>query len=96
MLRIKKEEVEHIAHLSRLDLEDTEIETFTYQLNQILEAFQKLNEVETENIPSTSHVVQMQNVFREDELKDSSSIDRVLKNAPDSNEDYFFVPKVIE
>jgi aspartyl-tRNA(Asn)/glutamyl-tRNA(Gln) amidotransferase subunit C len=88
-------DVEHIAELARLKFSAEEIENFTHQLNQILEYVEKLNELDTENIEPLSHPIEGNNAFREDELKPSIKREEVLKNAPDSDDEFFKVPKVI-
>lgn len=89
-------DVEHIAELARLEFSKEELESFTHQLNQILKYVEKLNELDTENIEPLSHPVEGVNAFREDELKPSISREEALKNAPDSSEEFFKVPKVID
>ncbi|MGA9292546.1 MAG: Asp-tRNA(Asn)/Glu-tRNA(Gln) amidotransferase subunit GatC [Ignavibacteriaceae bacterium] len=88
-------DVEHIAELARLKFKEKELENFTHQLNDILSYVEKLNELDTENVEPLSHPVENTNVFREDEVKPSVSREDALKNAPDKNESFFKVPKVI-
>jgi len=88
-------DVEHIAELARLKFSSEELDSFTHQLNQILEYVEKLNELDTENIEPLSHPVEGNNAFREDELKPSINREEALKNAPDSDDEFFKVPKVI-
>lgn len=95
-MKISKEIVRHIAHLSRLDLEDEEIEVYQQQLSRILEYVEKLNEVDTKDIEPTSHVLSLNNIFREDLVKDSLSREEALRNAPDPTYKFFRVPKIIE
>lgn len=95
-MKITKKEVEYVANLGRLELTDEEKEKYTSQLNELLEHFEKLNELNTENIEPTFHVLQMKNVFREDVLQPSLERENSLMNAPHKTEKYFKVPKVIE
>jgi len=88
-------DVKHIAELARLEFSGEELESFTHQLNQILEYVEKLNELDTENVEPLSHPVEGNNAFREDELKPSINREEALKNAPDRDEEFFRVPKVI-
>lgn len=88
-------DVKHIAELARLRFSKEELENFTHQLNQILEYVEKLNELDTEKVEPLSHPIEGNNVFREDELKPSISMEDALKNAPDSSEEFFKVPRVI-
>jgi aspartyl-tRNA(Asn)/glutamyl-tRNA(Gln) amidotransferase subunit C len=88
-------DVEHIAELARLKFNEKELENFTHQLNEILTYVEKLNELDTENVEPLSHPVENSNVFREDVIEPSVSTEEALKNAPDKNDLYFKVPKVI-
>ena len=56
----------------------------------------KLNELDTENVPPTSHVLPLSNVMRNDEVKDSQLQEEMLANAPERDDNFFVVPKVIE
>lgn len=95
-MKISKEEVKHIAKLSRLSLSETEMETFGVQLNTIIEHMEHLNGIETSGIEPTSHVIPLRNVMRDDLPAASLSIKDALKNAPDSTEKFYRVPKIIE
>ena len=95
-MSVTRKEVEHIAELARLELNDSELEEYTVQLNQILEYVEKLNELNTENIQPLSHPVEAANVFRDDILKPSIDREEALKNAPSKNDEFFKVPKVID
>jgi aspartyl-tRNA(Asn)/glutamyl-tRNA(Gln) amidotransferase subunit C len=94
-MAVTKKDVEHIAELARLKFNEKEIENYTEQLNEILNYVEKLNELDTENVEPLSHPIEGQNVFRNDEVKPSISREKALKNAPDKDETFFKVPKVI-
>lgn len=94
-MSVTLKEAEHIAELARLKFSGEELESFTHQLNKILEYIEKLNELDTENVEPLSHPVEGNNIFREDKLKPSISREEALKNAPDKDEEFFKVPKVI-
>ena len=94
-MAISKKEVEYNANLARLKLSAQEVENYTHQLNDILEYMDKLNELNTSEVKPLSHPVENSNVFREDELVPSVSREDALKNAPDSTEEFFKVPKII-
>jgi len=96
MPKISKKDVEYVAKLARLKLSETEKEAHAEQLNKILGYMDKLNQLDTTHIKPTSHVVEMQNVFREDTFNLSIPIDNALQNAPDKKDNFFRVPKVIE
>ena len=93
MPKISKKDVEYVAKLARLKLSETE--AHAEQLNKILGYMDKLNRLDTTHIKPTSHVVEMQNVFREDTAKPSIPVDNALQNAPDKKDNFFRVPKVI-
>lgn len=95
-MKISKEMVKHIALLSRLELKEEEIELYQDQLSRILDYIEKLNEVETSDVEPTSHVLSLSNVFREDKVISTLSRDEALRNAPDSTEKFFRVPKIID
>lgn len=95
-MRITSEDVKHIARLSRLSLSDKEIETFSWQLSSIIEYVEQLNSLDTDNIEPTSHVIPLNNVMRDDIPSVSLSVGDALKNAPDSTEKFYRVPKIIE
>jgi len=95
-MKITRDQVEHIAHLARLEFNEKEIEAFTRQMNNILTYFDKLKEVDTTSVEPTSHAIRVTNVFREDEVKESIPSDLSLKNAPEQEGSCFRVPKIIE
>ncbi|ACI20246.1 MULTISPECIES: Asp-tRNA(Asn)/Glu-tRNA(Gln) amidotransferase subunit GatC [Thermodesulfovibrio] len=95
-MKISKEEVKHIAMLSRLELNEEEIGVYQEQLSRILDYIEKLNEIDTTLVEPTSHVIELKNVFRDDNVKGSISRDEALKNAPDQTDKFFRVPKIIE
>jgi len=88
-------DVEHIAQLAKLEFTDAEKEKFTHQLNQILEYVEQMNKLDTSNVEPLSHVIELSNVFRADEVKQGVSTEEALKNAPSKTEEFFKVPKVI-
>lgn len=88
-------EVEHIAKLARLSFTEEEKQKFTHQLNEILEYVQQLNKLDTSKVEPLSHVIELSNVFREDEVKPGLSTEEALKNAPAKTDRFFKVPKVI-
>ena len=98
MAKITLKDVEYVAKLARLELGADEKEQFTGQLESILEYIDKLNELDTSNVPPTRSVIDIENAWREDELKTCTGEERekLLTNAPDREDDYFKVKKVIE
>lgn len=91
-----KMDVEHIALLARLSLTEEERERFGSQLSSILSYVGKLNEIDTSGIEPASHVLEMKNIMREDELRSSLPVDDALMNAPDRSGNFYRVPKIIE
>ncbi len=90
------DDVDKVAALARLYFSAPEKEKMTALLNRILDYMDKLNELDTENVEPTSHVLTIKNVFREDEVETSFSCEELLANAPSRDERYFRVPRVIE
>lgn len=88
--------MEYIAKLARLKLTPCEKELFAKQLGEIITYFDKLQEIDTDGIEPTSHVMSITNIFKEDEVWESLSIDEVLQDAPDHDGSFFRVPKIIE
>ena len=95
-MKIARQEVEHIAHLARLEFSGEEVESFTNQLNDILSYFDKLSEIDTASIEPTSHAIRIANIFREDKVAESALQEASLANAPDPEKGLFRVPKIIE
>lgn len=94
-MRLSKQEVEHVALLGRLKLSEEEIDLYTVQLNSILEYAAKLQEIDTEKVVPTAHAVELSNVLREDEVQPSMDPDKVLQNAPEAEDGFFRVPKIV-
>jgi len=92
---IDPKEVRYIAHLARLRLSEEEETKFAPQLARILEWVRKLDELDTSQVPFTSHVVGLSNVFREDRLAESLSEEEALSSAPRKKMSHFQVPRVI-
>jgi aspartyl-tRNA(Asn)/glutamyl-tRNA(Gln) amidotransferase subunit C len=95
-MKITKKEVEYVARLARLELSEEEKKKFTEQLSQVLTYINKLNELNTEKVRPTSHVLPLTNVFREDKVKRSLPQEAVLSGAPSKAKGHFKVPKIIE
>ncbi|HML89986.1 MAG TPA: Asp-tRNA(Asn)/Glu-tRNA(Gln) amidotransferase subunit GatC [Methylomusa anaerophila] len=95
-MKITREDVENVALLSRLEMNETEMEQYTVQLNAILEYAEVLDKVNTENVEATAHVLPLKNVMRPDEVKSSLPREAALSNAPEAEDGYFKVPKIME
>ncbi|MBU0278689.1 MULTISPECIES: Asp-tRNA(Asn)/Glu-tRNA(Gln) amidotransferase subunit GatC [unclassified Gemella] len=96
MSKITKEQVEHIAHLARLEIKEDEVEIYTEQLEKIVSLVENLSVVDTENIKPTYHVLDLVNVFREDVAKKGLDREEVLKNSYEQEAGQFKVPTIIE
>lgn len=94
-MKITKEIVEHIAKLANLEFKQEEKEIFTKQLNSILEYMEVLNNLDTSHIGPYIPNVPKENLFREDNPRESLEKDKALKNSPEESSSYFKVPKVI-
>ena len=94
-MAITLKDVEYVADLAKLELSQKEKVKFQKELDNIIKYIDQLNELNTENIPITSHVVPLQNVFRGDRVLPSLTQDKALANAPKKKDGFFRVPKVI-
>ena len=92
---ISREDVLHVSRLARLNLSEEELEKFTGQLGDILEYISKLNELDTEGVPPTSHVLEIHNVFRKDAVN-QPPIENMDRIAPEFEKGHFRVPKGID
>ncbi|WIV18677.1 Asp-tRNA(Asn)/Glu-tRNA(Gln) amidotransferase subunit GatC [Paenibacillus polygoni] len=95
-MSITNQDVQHVAKLARLNLSDEEETQLTEQLNAILQYAEKLNELDTDEIEPTTHVLHVSNVMREDEVRESLPIEKVMLNAPDEEEGQIKVPAILE
>ncbi len=95
MASLTRADVEHVAHLARLGLADEEIARLEGQLNHILDQYAKLAELDTDAIPPTAQVIELENILREDVARPSLAVDAVLANAPERDGDFFVVPAIL-
>lgn len=95
-MRISQEEIKKIALLSRLEVKDDHISTVEKELSDILSYVAELNELDLDSVEPMAHAVPLHNVFREDEERPSLAHDLALSNAPESEEGYFKVPRVVQ
>lgn len=97
-MSVGKKEVEYVASLARITLSEEEKVLYTEQFNTILEYIHLLNKLELDEVEPTSHVLPLNNVFRQDQAKTSTQkmIDRVLEEAPEKEKFHFRVPSIIE
>ena len=95
-MSVSKEEVLHIANLSKLYIEDEKIEKYTNELSNMVDLANSLGQVNVEGVNPTNHILDIKNVFRKDEVSPSSTREEILKNAPQSQGGCVSVPKVVE
>lgn len=95
-MKISQEEIKKIALLSRLEVKDDHISTVEKELSDILSYVAELNELDLEGVEPMAHAVPLHNVFREDEEKPSLDHELALFNAPEAEDGYFKVPRVVQ
>ena len=95
-MKISKREVEHVAKLARLELSGQEKEKLTDQLSNILTYVEKLNELDTSGVEPTSHVLDINNVMRDDVVVEGLTQELALANAPEKAAGHYKVPNIIE
>ena len=95
-MKISKKDVIHVADLARLEFSESEIEKFTDQLENILGYIEKLSELDTTGVEPTSHVLDVSTPLREDKAIEWITPEEALQNAPEREENFFTVPKVID
>jgi aspartyl-tRNA(Asn)/glutamyl-tRNA(Gln) amidotransferase subunit C len=96
IMKISREEVLHIALLARVGLSEEEVARLTEQLSNILENFEALQQVNTDNVPPTAQSIPLQNVMKDDIVQPSMPVNDVLANAPRREGDFFRVKAVLE
>jgi len=95
-MKLSREEVLHIALLARLGLTEAEVARLSEQLSNILENFEALQQVDTEDIPPTAQSIALQNVTKDDEVTASLPPSQILANAPKKEKNFFRVRAVLE
>ncbi len=95
-MEITEKDVEHVASLAHLEFDDETKKNITTQLKNILTYVKKLNELDTSGIEPTSHVLPLQNVFKDDLMKTIFDKESSFQNAPQFDKGHYQVPKIIE
>lgn len=95
-MKIEKDEVRHIAKLSRLEFDEKEQEKFLKHFESVLENFEVLKKINTDGVPPTAHVLDQRNVLREDVAGVGMERAKLIANAPDSEDGAYLVPRVVE
>ncbi len=89
------DQVRKVANLARLQLTEAEQQQFTGQLNRILEYVQQLDELDTTDVAPTTRAIEVSNITRPDQLEVFAEREAILASAPDREEDFFKVPKIL-
>ena len=95
-MKVTKETIEHVAQLARLNLTESEKESLTSKMEEIISWVDKLNQLDTSGVKPMEHVIPISNVLREDKAEKSYDRDKILANAPVSEDGCFKVPKVVD
>ena len=95
-MKVTREDVENVALLSRLSIKDEDMDKNISELNDFLEYEDRLQQVDTENVAPTAHVLPVQNVFREDVVTNGDDRDAMLDNAPKCKDGQYQVPKTVQ
>ena len=93
---INDETIEYVGILAKLELTEEEKEKAQKDMAEMLDYFDKLNSLDTTGVEPMTHIFQVDNVMREDEVTNGDGREAALKNAPESNNEAFIVPKTIE
>ena len=95
-MALTRDEVRKVALLARLELKDSELDRQAGHINELLDQFEKLKQVDVNGIEPTSHSIPLLNVLREDLAKRSLARDEAIANAPESRDGCFVVPRIID
>ena len=95
-MQITKELVSYVAALSRIKLNESETEEMQKQMSAIVDYMDILNQLETDDVEPLSHIFNITNVLREDEIRESYGREDILMNAPEKTDEAFVVPKTVE
>ena len=95
-MTINLKTIKHISKLSRISVDDAKANKLAGDLNSIFDFIEKLNELNTDNVEPLTSVAETTLKLRADEVKSENIRDKILKNSPEENEDFFVVPRVVE
>ena len=95
-MSIDKDKIKHISKLARISVDEKKIDALAKDLSSIFKFIEQLNELNTENVEPLSSILNEQLRSRKDEINDGKIRDKILKNSPQKNDEFFVVPKVIE
>jgi aspartyl-tRNA(Asn)/glutamyl-tRNA(Gln) amidotransferase subunit C len=95
MVTLSRSDVEHVAHLARLALGEEELARLETQLNQIVDQYAALAELDTDHIPPTAQTIELENILRDDTVRPSLTSDEALSGAPLRSGDHVVVPPIL-
>jgi aspartyl-tRNA(Asn)/glutamyl-tRNA(Gln) amidotransferase subunit C len=95
MAPLTRADIEHVAHLARLGLTPDELSRLQGEMNHILDQYAMLAELDTDHIPPTAQVIELENILRDDVARPSMPPEAVLANAPERDGDAFVVPAIL-
>lgn len=96
MPKLTEDDVEYVAALAQLTLDDAAKERMLHDMQSILGYIDKLNELDTGDVEPMMHVLELANVYRDDEVRPSLNRDSALSNAPNTDGEYFLVPRILD
>ena len=95
-MSIDKDKIKNVSKLAMISVDEKKIDSLTKDLNSIFKFIEKLNELNTDNVEPLSSILNEPLRSRKDEINDGKIREKILKNSPQKNEEFFVVPKVIE
>ncbi|MDC0831648.1 asparaginyl/glutamyl-tRNA amidotransferase subunit C [Leptolyngbya valderiana BDU 20041] len=95
MTQIDKQEIHKVAHLARLEMTEAEEEEFSNQVSELLDYVEQLQELDTDNVQPTAHIMDMRNIARADKHASYPHRDDLLDSAPEQEGEFFKVPKIL-
>jgi len=95
-MSIDKDKIKHVSKLARISVDEKKIDSLTKDLSSIFKFIEQLNELNTDKVEPLSSILNEPLRSRKDQINDGKIRDKILKNSPNKNEEFFVVPKVIE
>ena len=95
-MSIDKDKIKNVCKLARISVDEKKIDSLSKDLNSIFKFIEKLNELNTDKVEPLSSILNEPLRLRKDEINDGKIREKILKNSPQKNEEFFVVPKVIE
>ena len=95
-MSIDKDTVKHISKLAKISLDEKNVDSLSKDLTSIMKFIENLNKLNTDKTTPLTSIINASLKSRKDEIKDGKIRDKILKNSPEKNDEFFVVPKVIE